>query len=86
MQYYDHLFLWGKLKEELGSLTAIRTKHGINARSSVNILAADADLYMAGIDDKIIVKIGPNGDLRNLLPQNYQLVTSGINYAVWEKK
>lgn len=52
----------------------------------MNILAADADLYMAGIDDKIIMKIGPKMDLGNLLPQNYQVATSGKDYAVWEKK
>ncbi|KAH7523622.1 hypothetical protein FEM48_Zijuj06G0031600 [Ziziphus jujuba var. spinosa] len=84
--YYDHLFEWGeKKKEELVNLSAIRTRNGINATSSVNILAAEADLYMAGIDDKIIVKIGPKDDLGNLLPPNYQLAYSGINYAVWEK-
>lgn len=85
MQFYDHFFDWG-LKEELGKLTAIRTRNGIKTTSTVNILAADADLYMAGIDEKIIVKIGPKMDLGNLLPPNYKVATSGKDYAVWEKK
>lgn len=66
-------------------MTAIRIRNGINARSTVEILAAEADLYMAGIDDKIIVKIGPKNDLGNLLPQNYKVATDGVNFAVWEK-
>ncbi|KAI9200592.1 hypothetical protein LWI28_010218 [Acer negundo] len=82
--FYDHFFEWGK-KEELTKLVAIRNKNGIGPASKVNILAAESDLYMAAIDDKIIMKIGPKTDLGNLLPSNYQVATSGIDYAVWEK-
>lgn len=49
-------------------------------------MASDSDLYVAMIDDKIIVKIGPKLDLGNLIPPNYQVSTSGNDYAVWEKK
>lgn len=48
-------------------------------------MAAQSDFYVANIDDKIIVKIGP-GNVGNLVPSNFQLATSGVNYAVWEKK
>ncbi|KAK1555446.1 hypothetical protein Q3G72_026539 [Acer saccharum] len=82
--FYDHFFEWGK-KEELTKLVAIRNKNGIGPASKVNILAAESDLYMAAIDDKIIMKIGPKMDLGNLLPSNYQVATSGKDYAVWEK-
>ena len=85
LQFYDHLIEWG-LKEPISKLSAIRNRNGINSRSRVRILAAEADLYMAGIDDKIIMKIGPKLDLGNLLPPNYQVATSGQDYAVWEKK
>ncbi|GLU14908.1 hypothetical protein SLE2022_314490 [Rubroshorea leprosula] len=82
--FYDHFFDWG-LKEEIGNLVAIRNRNGINTTSSVNILAADADLYVAAIDEKIIVKIGPKMDLGNLIPSNFQLATTGTNYSVWEE-
>ncbi|OIW21515.1 hypothetical protein TanjilG_05524 [Lupinus angustifolius] len=81
--FYDHFFDWG-LKEEISKLTAIRLKNGINSKSSVDILAADADLYVAKIDNKIIVKIGPKNDLGKLIPSNFHVVTSGKDYAVWQ--
>jgi len=83
MQFYDHYIEWG-LMEPIKKLTSIRKKNGITATSSVNILAAESDLYMANIDNKIIVKIGPKLDLGNLLPSNPQVATSGQDYAVWE--
>lgn len=84
--FYDHLFIKRELMEPIRNMTAIRKKYGINSRSTVDILAAEADLYMARIDDNIIMKIGPKEDLGNLLPSDYQLVYSGQNFAVWEKK
>lgn len=85
LQFYDHFVEWG-LKEELIKLSAIRTRNGIGERSTVNIMASDGDLYVAGIDGKIIMKIGPNTNLGNLIPSDYVLATSGMQYAVWEKK
>ncbi|GMY28671.1 alpha-amylase-like isoform X1 [Fagus crenata] len=89
--FYDHLFDWG-LKDEISKLTAIstfptiRSRNGINTQSIVNILASDADLYVAGIDDKIIMKIGPKTDLGSLVPSNFEVAASGKDYTVWEKK
>lgn len=83
--FYDHFFEWG-LKDELSKWIAIRSRNGINTKSTVNILASEADLYMARIDDKIIMKIGPKLDLGNLVPSNFQVAASGKDYAVWEKK
>lgn len=83
MQFYDHFFDWG-LKEEIAKLSALRVRNGINMKSNVNILAADGDLYVAKIDNKIIVKIGPKMDLGNLIPSNFRVATSGQDYAVWE--
>ncbi|KAF5205596.1 Alpha-amylase [Thalictrum thalictroides] len=85
--FYDHIFDWGTLKkEEIAKLVEVRSRNGIKPDSSLRIMAADADLYVAAIDEKIIVKMGSNGDLRNLVPQDFQIATSGIDYAVWEKK
>lgn len=78
------MFDWG-LKEEISKISTLRAKNGISATSTVNILASDADLYVAMIDDKIIVKIGPKLDLGNLIPQNFKVATSGNDYCVWEK-
>lgn len=84
--FYDHFFNFG-LKNEISKLVAIRKRNGINPTSRVNILASESDLYMASIDDKIVMKIGPKMDLGSLLPgSNFQLATSGNSYAVWEKK
>ncbi|CAJ1972688.1 unnamed protein product [Sphenostylis stenocarpa] len=66
-------------------MTEIRKRNGITATSTVNILAAEADLYMAEIENKIIVKIGSKQDL-GVLPPNVKVATSGQDYAVWERK
>ncbi|XP_062158534.1 alpha-amylase-like [Alnus glutinosa] len=82
--FYDHFFDGG-LKEEISKLVAIRLRNGINSRSTVQIIASDADLYVAGIDDKIFMKIGPRFEVGNLVPSNFHVATSGQDYAVWEK-
>ncbi|MED6114267.1 hypothetical protein PIB30_078674 [Stylosanthes scabra] len=84
--YHDYFERENGIKENIKSLSAIRKRNGITATSTINILAAEADLYMANIDNKIIVKIGPNGNLGNLLPSNAQVATKGQDYAVWELK
>ena len=73
------------MKEEISKLTAIRSRNGIKPDSVVRILAADADLYAASIDDKIIMKIGPRLDVGNLVPPTFKIATSGKDYSVWEK-
>ncbi|KAJ9166234.1 hypothetical protein P3X46_021012 [Hevea brasiliensis] len=78
--FYDHFFDWG-LKEQISKLASIRKTYGIHDRSTVKILASQSDLYMATINDNIIMKIGPKMDLGNLLPQDVQLATSGESYA-----
>lgn len=82
--FYDHFIEWG-LKEEIVKLTSIRTRNKINESSNVNIMAADADLYVAMIDENIIVKIGSKMDIGNLVPSNFKVATSGQDYCVWEK-
>ena len=84
MQFYDHFFDWG-LKGEIGKLSAVRTRNEINMNSNVNILAADGDLYVAEIDNKIITKVGPKTDLGNLVPSNFNVTASGQDYTVWER-
>ncbi|URD94160.1 alpha-amylase [Musa troglodytarum] len=60
--FYDHMFDWG-LKEAITQLAEIRTRNGIHSGSALNILASDADLYMAMIDGKILTKLGSRYDV-----------------------
>ncbi|KAJ0919502.1 putative alpha-amylase [Helianthus annuus] len=83
--FFDHFFDWG-LKDELTKLSAVRASSGISATSQVKILVCEAELYVAEIDEKIIVKIGPKMDLGNLIPENFKVATSGEKYAVWDKE
>lgn len=85
MQFYDHLLDWG-LKDQISELAAIRMQNGIHPGSTLAILAADADCYVAMIDGKVITKIGPRFDVGNLVPSNFRVVTSGKDYSVWVKK
>lgn len=76
----------GGLKESISKLVEIRKRNGISNTSSVAIKAAESDLYLAMIDDKVIIKIGPKADLGSLVPSNFALAYSGLDCAVWEKK
>ncbi|KAL5201570.1 hypothetical protein ABZP36_035924 [Zizania latifolia] len=82
--FYDHVFDWN-LKQEISALAAIRSRSGIHPGSKLNILAADGDVYVAMIDDKVITKIGTRYDVGNLIPSDFHVVAHGNNYCVWEK-
>lgn len=82
--FYDHFFDWG-LKDQISKLISVRNRNGITEKSSVEILAAEGDVYVGKVDEKVIVKIGGRLDLGNLIPSNFKVVASGQDYAVWEK-
>ncbi|KAL6911547.1 hypothetical protein ACP4OV_000352 [Aristida adscensionis] len=82
--FYDHFFDWG-LKNEIEHLVSIRNRHGIHSESELRIIEADADLYIAEIDGKVITKLGPRYDVEHLIPEGFQIVAHGDGYAVWEK-
>nr|ABK24434.1 unknown [Picea sitchensis] len=84
--FYDH-FVDGNLKKEIQNLSAIRKRNNINANSNCRIITAESDLYMAAIDEKIVVKIGSRYDVGNLAPPSpeFRVVASGNGYCVWEK-
>lgn len=84
MQFYDHVFDWN-LKKEIDTLAAVRSRNGINAGSKLRILAAESDVYVAMVDEKVISKIGPRFDAGNLIPSDFHVVAHGSNYCVWEK-
>ena len=83
-QFYDHFFD-SSLKNEIAHLVSIRNRHGIKPDSELRIIKADADLYLAEIDGKVIVKVGPRFDCAPLIPQGFKVVAHGDGYAVWEK-
>uniref|UniRef100_A0A0D6QR87 Alpha-amylase n=1 Tax=Araucaria cunninghamii TaxID=56994 RepID=A0A0D6QR87_ARACU len=83
--FYDH-FMNANLKETITALVATRKKHGIKANSAIRIITAQSDLYMASIDEKVVMKIGARTNIGNLVPgSDLKLVTSGDGFAVWEK-
>ena len=50
-------------KDEIVAFSGIRMINGISSTSAVEILAVEADLYVAKFDGKLMVKIGPKNDL-----------------------
>lgn len=85
VQFYDHFFEWG-LKEQIRNLIAVRSRNGVRPNSGLTVMVANSDLYVAAIDEKIIVKIGPRYDVGNIIPSGYKIAASGKDYCVWEKR
>ncbi|XP_057814202.2 alpha-amylase [Cryptomeria japonica] len=84
--FYDH-FQDTNLKEGIRKLIEIRKRNQIKANSACTIITAESDLYMANIEEKVILKIGARYDVGKFVPsKDFQLATSGNDYAVWEKK
>ncbi|TVU06483.1 hypothetical protein EJB05_49702 [Eragrostis curvula] len=82
--FYDHVFD-SNLKQQITALAEARSRNGIHPGSKLEILKADGDLYVAKIDDKLFMKLGPRMDLGNLIPAGFHVVASGNDYCVWEK-
>uniref|UniRef100_A0A0E0M208 alpha-amylase n=1 Tax=Oryza punctata TaxID=4537 RepID=A0A0E0M208_ORYPU len=82
--FYDHVFDWN-LKQEINALAATRKRNGINAGSKLRILAAESDMYVAMVDERVITKIGPKMDVSNMIPSGFHIVAHGNDYCVWEK-
>jgi len=84
--FYDH-FVDGSLKSKTQNLMAIRKRNSINANSNCTIITAEGDLYMAVIDENIVMKIGSRFDVGNLAPPTpqFRIVAFGNDYCVWER-
>lgn len=82
--FYDHFYDWGAAyHDQIVKLIEIRKRLGINSRSPIRIVVAQANLYAAYIGDNLCMKIGdgswcPAG-------REWTLATSGHQYAVWQK-
>ena len=79
--YWAHVYDW-QLYNSIQALVNVRKQQGLNARSQVEILRAENQLYAAIIDNKVAVKLGS----RDWSPgADWQLATSGNDYAVWHR-
>ncbi len=87
VQFYDHFYDWG-LKEEIKSLIEVRKRNDIKANSKCHIVAAENDLYVATIDDRVVVKIGSSFDMGHLTPnpEEFSIAAAGKDYCVWERR
>ncbi|KAF6254629.1 glycoside hydrolase [Scenedesmus sp. NREL 46B-D3] len=75
-----------ELRQTIDALMQLRRKHGITSTSSLTIMAAEGDLYMASVAGKLTVKLGPRWELGHLLPDDAQwrIATCGQDFCVWE--
>lgn len=69
-------------------LIAVRKRNGIKADSKIEIVAVEEDLYVARINDVVVVKIGPRLEIGDLAPslRDYNVASLGSDFIVWEKK
>ncbi|CAM6092911.1 unnamed protein product [Calypogeia fissa] len=83
--FYDHIYSY-KLMDEIKKLLDLRKRHRINAVSKVNIQKAEGDIYVAKIDNRVILKLGPRYDMGSLLPgkDSWKLTLTGPDFAIWE--
>ena len=69
---------------------ARRKRNGIDSRSSLTIILAEADIYVAHVGDNLVVKLGPRVDMpEDLLPQEsegWKIAATGKDFCVWEKE
>lgn len=84
--FWSHYFDWG-LGEEIKTLMALRKRNNIKSTSKLQITMAETDCYVAEIDERVLVKLGPRYDLGKGFPgPQWSLVTCGMDFAVWEKQ
>ncbi|KAF8663607.1 hypothetical protein HU200_055329 [Digitaria exilis] len=73
--FYDHFFD-PSFKDEIAKMITIRTRNHIRPTSSLQILLAENDAYVAEIDGRVIVKIGSRFDVSSSIPQGFQTYLS----------
>jgi alpha-amylase len=79
--FWEHIYDW-KLYAKLKKIVSIRKSYKIKSTSKVKIVKAEKGIYAAVIDGKVALKLGwhdwnPGDD--------FKLLTSGDNYAIWGK-
>jgi len=84
--FWDHVYDWhdGSLAQDIRKLIAFRKECGIHCRSKVNILKAEAGVYAAQIDDRLVMKIGPDAFAPDETEWEYAM--HGDNWCVWKHR
>ena len=80
--FWCHLFDWEPpYREMIKKLIMLRRQAALHAESTVNIIAAQKNLYAAVVDEKVALKLGPapwNPD-----GKGWSLYLEGHDFAVW---
>lgn len=89
--FYDHLVYWGDdVRQPIERLIDIRRRNGLHAQSTLRIERAEQGLYVAYVDEKVVVKLGPTlwqpGGKGKSSAANWSLACYGQDYAVWERR
>ncbi|PIA62527.1 hypothetical protein AQUCO_00200499v1 [Aquilegia coerulea] len=79
--FYDHIF--SHYRSEISALISLRHRNKINCRSAIKITKAERDVYVAIIDKKVAVKIGP-GYYEPPHEEKWTPAIEGRDYKVWE--
>ncbi|MCO4782147.1 MAG: alpha-amylase [Candidatus Cloacimonetes bacterium] len=81
--FWDHLYLSSDYqKAKIIELTRFRVKHGIHKESPLEIKEARKGLYVASIDDKVLIKLGT----KSYSPSNdWKLEISSDAYMIYSK-
>lgn len=80
--FFDHIF--SHYQQEISRLISLRHQKKIHCRSTVSITKAERDVYVAEIDEKIVVKIGPGYYEPSSSLKKWILAAEGKDYKVWE--
>ncbi|KAF6262946.1 glycoside hydrolase superfamily [Scenedesmus sp. NREL 46B-D3] len=90
---FDHYFDWGsKLRKEIDTLMQVRRDAGIVAKSKLEILCAEGDMYVGrvtGTKGSLMLKLGPRYDMGELVPKEedgWAKAAKGKDYCVWLKQ
>ena len=84
MVFWPHLFDWDEsFGKSILNLIRLRRAAKLHAESTVNIIAAQNDLYVAIIEEKIALKLGP----APWQPEStdWILALDGDHFAVWSR-
>ncbi|CAL5229985.1 g13418 [Coccomyxa viridis] len=80
--FYDHLED-PQLATTIQRLISLRLRAGIHCRSKVTILRAEADIYLATVDDSLLMKIGPRSHQPDA---SWTPAESGQSWGTWLRR
>ncbi|GJN34521.1 hypothetical protein PR202_gb23188 [Eleusine coracana subsp. coracana] len=81
--FYDHFFD-PTMKDDIATMIKIRIRNKIGPTSTLRILLAQNDAYVAEIDGKVVTKVGARYDVTRTVPPGFALTASGNDFAIWE--